>query len=219
MNRTFARLLAAVLISAPLALGNAAPDREEARLAMLRRIEAIVPDMPMAGMTPADVLPVGPALPRGAVQQAASRETVDERFIEQSRKKGIWILREAAENSREQWPSLFRKTAEILDKTPIKRPAPNEEFEDCRKKPGMYAYVTTLWPFGVNTIYLCGSVVRRPDVNRSMLAQLFIHEAAHLLPGYINDECATTTVEINAMKWSGEGLAFENAFMERCGLR
>lgn len=156
-------------------------------------------------------------LPPGARSLGtAGRQGVDERFIAGAKKQALWILGEAAQGATGNWPELLQRTAGALEAAKVRWPEPGEDLGKCREKRNTYAYASSIWPFGGNTINLCARIAHRPGIRRELLAQIFIHEAVHLLSGYSGDECAATAVEVYAMERSGEGLASDNAYMADC---
>ncbi len=66
-------------------------------------------------------------------------------------------------------------------------------------------------------IHLCAIVMRHPDFGVDALAQTLIHEGAHLA-GF-RRECDATKLEIAAVRFVTDGLAYRNAYMPGCGLR
>lgn len=104
----------------------------------------------------------------------------------------------------------FERIAAALAQARIDWPAPGRQFASCRKDERQ-AYVI----YRTKELRLCHDAVHnRPPVN--YLVQLLVHEGAHLVD--IRDECEATRLEVAAMRLSGEGIEFRNAYMERCGL-
>ncbi|MBI5631562.1 MAG: hypothetical protein HY921_11845 [Elusimicrobia bacterium] len=122
------------------------------------------------------------------------------------------ILRAAASSSRASYSSaqIFNNVYSSLYSTLISWPNPGYEFRGCKE--GTLAFVLS----GTNMIYLCSRSVYGSYSGSHSLAQILIHESAHLT-GYWN-ECDATVVEVAAMRFSGEGLAFQNGYMRQCGL-
>ena len=128
------------------------------------------------------------------------------------------ILYSAADKSvemgLEESAEFFNEIAGILAYSPIVWPEPDiEEFDLCMEDSGILAFVV---PDFSENIFLCGRLVSLPDLSLKALGQILIHESVHLA-GY-RDECAATLIEVRAMQRSGQGLAFRNGYMDKCGI-
>ena len=67
-----------------------------------------------------------------------------------------------------------------------------------------------------NIIFICERFAGCTDCSVKKLAQLLIHEAAHVA-NYSN-ECDASKIEIKAMRVAGEGVAYVSSYVEGCGI-
>lgn len=107
------------------------------------------------------------------------------------------------------WRGIFSAVSGALSRSQVSWPAPGRDFQACGESTLAFVFR------GGSTIHLCARVAHG-RVSDKAAAQILIHEAAHV-QGYYN-ECEATRVEVNAMTLSGEGLAFRNDYMPRCGI-
>ena len=122
-------------------------------------------------------------------------------------RKSHSILSSARGNSSGTWPGIFGNVQGRLRGTTVTWPNSGQDFRACSAN--TLAFVIR----GINKIHLCARVARG-SVSENYMAQVLIHESAHLAQ-YLN-ECDATRVEVNAMRTSGAGLAFRNGYMTQC---
>lgn len=129
--------------------------------------------------------------------------------VRRGRNRGSKILRKAA-NYKADYYELFMTVKSRLDNTSIYWPNPGYDYKACDE--GTIAFT---FKGETKQIWLCQLALEEFIAEKSM-AQVLIHESAHLT-GF-HKECDATTIEVGAMVLSDEGLAFENAYMKKCGL-
>lgn len=123
------------------------------------------------------------------------------------------LLIAARNNTSGTWTSIFTNVRNEFLGSTIHWTEPGYDFKACTGN--MLAFLIR----GRADIYVCAGVLYG-DLHRygepKPLGQIFIHQAAHL-EGYW-DECETSQVEIGAMRASGEGIAYRNGYLDRCGI-
>lgn len=97
-----------------------------------------------------------------------------------------------------------------LSATPIVYPTPGQDFKGCDE--GTLAFVI---PSKSNRMFICAYVLNTEFSEAKPFAQIMSHETAHLI-GYHN-ECDATLIELLVMFGSGEGTAFRNGYVSKCG--
>lgn len=132
--------------------------------------------------------------------------------VEKGRSFGSYVLSLASDYDHGKYNDLFDSLAPFIWKADIKWPKNGYDFKGCDEN--TLAFVILKGGKPLQTIYLCANAIENYSAGKSM-AQILIHETAHLA-GF-SDECDATTIEVGAMLFSGEGLAFRNAYMEKCG--
>jgi hypothetical protein len=103
---------------------------------------------------------------------------------------------------------IITSTHEHLRGAVVNWSKPGYDFKGCTDN--VLAFVLPLRMEQV--IYLCSVLAYSNNVKA--IAQTLIHESAHL-SGFRN-ECAASVIEVLAMLSSGEGLAYENSYLDDC---
>lgn len=123
------------------------------------------------------------------------------------------LLTAARSRTSGTWNSIFSNVQSEFSGSTIRWTEPGYDFKACSGN--TLAFVIR----GRDDIHVCSAVLYgnlRQFSEPKPLGQIFIHEAAHL-EGYW-DECEASRVEVNGMKASGEGIAFRNGYLDRCGI-
>ncbi len=143
--------------------------------------------------------------------ESTEKITAKAEGVEIARQLAEKILEVAVENTKDpQTKTLFRMVEAALKAAKINAPARGKDLKGCQEDLSILAFVKVKSP---KTIHLCSRAVK---TNKKQLAQVLIHESAHVIG--IHDECEATRVEVAAMRLSGATLAFENGYMEHCNL-
>jgi hypothetical protein len=143
----------------------------------------------------------------------SSETSQDKTWVDQGLFKSHAVLSRAIRKSSSQWRSVLQGVRGSLTQATVKWPAAGSNFSYCAKKPTTLAFVI----LGGSYVFLCRRVFRESWFELEELGQVLIHEAAHV-KGY-GDECIATRIEIAAMRYSGEGVAFENSYWGPCHLK
>ena len=85
--------------------------------------------------------------------------------------------------------------------------ANSEKMPDCAPGGLAFVYLRRRQP----EIYLCEFY---QEITKVQKAQTLIHEATHLAG--VDDECGATRSEIDAMLASGEGVSYQNKYVQKC---
>ena len=147
--------------------------------------------------------------PRRLVEEQKEPENFD-LLISLARQRAQNILVKASgklhEKQEQSSAKVYEETYLNLRSAQIAWPSGDQTFRGCKEKTLAYAYIG-----GPKRIYLCRLSY---EFNEKGLAQILVHESAHL-QGY-KDECDATFIEVGAVRWAGEDLAFKNAYWDSC---
>ncbi len=140
-------------------------------------------------------------------------------LVERARTQAKQVLMRAWRRTKnEQRAAMYSTLYKTLEGAPIAAPERGQEHPGCARPILAYAYVPQNGRKIDPTIYICGWVVQDAFYSQpKALGQTMIHESAHL--SGVSDECDTTQIEIDAMRDSGEGIAFRNGYIDDCRTR
>ncbi|MCG2725079.1 MAG: hypothetical protein L6420_02270 [Elusimicrobia bacterium] len=141
------------------------------------------------------------------------------KLLAQSEQESREILAAASNGKPYKWQIIFGKVRSVLYGTVVLPPSPGFNFNHCVENPDSASFVIPI--LSNRIIFICAKTVYYNEwdneTTAKVLSQLIIHEGAHLT-GYYN-ECDATRIEVNAMRWSGRGLAFINGYMDICDVK
>ncbi|MEO5666588.1 MAG: hypothetical protein ABIR96_00875 [Bdellovibrionota bacterium] len=124
-----------------------------------------------------------------------------------------WLDAAAANSTSSEMSARIEAVRASLESSDLRSPpALYSDTCDTNSKGFVAAFVTEQNTSTSPDIFVCSHTKR---FGKYFLAQVLIHESIHLTG--IHDECATTQVEVDIMRGAFQE-AFENSYMNRCGI-